>query len=85
MRNRVLRIGPDALMWNVWEFGRVPAVFCCAVRFLAAFAPFNHDDPVALHGAGRTAGEADDIIGSAAAARTRDDRAVEATIHSQWL
>ena len=27
--------------------------------------------PVALHGAGRTADEADDIIGSAAAARTR--------------
>ena len=42
-----------------------------AARFLAAFAAFNHDDPVALHGAGRTADKADDIIGSASAARTR--------------
>ena len=53
-------------------FGRPEApAFCCAARFLAAFAAFNHDYPVALHGAGRTADEADDTIGSAAAARTR--------------
>ena len=37
-------------------------------RFCALWpqAAFNHDYPVALHGAGRTADEADDIVGSAA-------------------
>ena len=43
-------------------------------RFCALWpqAAFNHDYPVALHEAGRTADEADDTVGSAAAARTRN-------------
>jgi hypothetical protein len=50
---------------------RADPLRCCAVRFFrAAVAAGNHDYPVAIHGAGRAADEADHTIGCAAAART---------------